>query len=239
MEPQEIVEKVTAGELSGEKLSEVMSQLEPDKAAEVKRLAAESASQDLEKASALRKERNRVEQQKTEAEKEAEEAAERARALAAEKDGQGEDPQPANPQNPPADNTMSQFRLEQVEKAKNKFKATFTNLPDEQYSEVFKHFEKIDSGKVDSDNIYQDLVGAYAYVNRDALVAADAEKRQREAEAAAEAAASASGANGAPPQNGNEPNQYPKHVTDLAKEAGISPEAAAKVATEGNKRVYQ
>lgn len=239
MKPDEIVKKVVEGELSGDELSAAMSELSVEDQAEVNRLAKESAATSLTEASALRKERDRANDMKTQAEKDAEAAAARAKAIAEGKDpdnpegGQGKEPEV-----PKKDDTMSQFRKEQVDKAKNRFKDAFSHLEAEKINEVFAQFEHVDSGKVDADNIYQDLIGAYAFINRDSLVAAETEKRQREANAEEDRIEGAR-SNGGSPKDGNQPEKVKQAVKQVAKAAGISEEAAQKVVTEGNTRTYQ
>lgn len=228
MKPEEILKKVTAGELSGEALDAEVAKLDITGQAELARLSKESAKTSLSEASALRKERDRANDMKTQAEKDAEDAATKAEeARKAAEGGQA----PAK-----ADDTMSKFREEQKNKAIARLKSDM-KLTDEQTTQVVEHFAKIDSGLVDADNIYGELKGAYAFVHRDTLLTADAEKRKREQEAADAAAEGAGGAEGEP--SGSQAPKYSEGVKDLAKRANITPEAAKKLATEGTKRVYQ
>lgn len=232
MEPKDILEKTLKGELSGDALTEEVGKLTVEQQAELSRLSKESAAKSLNEASGLRKERDRINEQKTEAEKAAEKAAadaETAR-LAAEAAGGQAGQSPAN------DATMSQFRKEQVDKAVNRLKSEF-NLTDEQVTEVVAHFGKIDSGKVDADNIFVELKGSYAFLNSDTVLQAAADKQAREKAAADEEAAAAGGAQGEP--SGSQPPKYSDDTKKLAKDANISLEAAQKVATEGTKRVFE
>lgn len=232
MKPEEILEKTLKGELSGDALQAEVEKLDVEGQATLKKLAAESAKTSLGEATALRKERDRANELKTQAEKDAEEAAKKAEDAkkAAEAAAGGGNQPPAKP-----DETMSQFRKEQKDKAIARLKSDLS-LTDEQTTAVVEHFNKIDSGYVDADNIYNELKGAYAFINRDTVLAADAEKRKREEEAAAAEAEAAGGAQGEP--SGSNPPKFSEPVKKLAQEAGITPEAAKKVAEEGTERVY-
>jgi hypothetical protein len=230
MKPEEILEKTLKGELSGDALQAEVEKLDVAGQAELKKLASESAKTSLSEASALRKERDRANDLKTQAEKDAGEAATKAEEAKKAAETGGDKRPPAK------DETMSQFRKEQKDKAIARIK-TELKLTDELSTLVVAHFEKIDSGFVDSDNIYKELLGAYAFINSDSLLTADAEKRKREEDAEALAAEAAGGAQGEP--GGTKPPKYSDQVTKLAKEANITPEAAQKVATEGTKRVFE
>ena len=229
MKPEEILEKTLKGELSGEALDAEVAKLDVAGQAELKKLASDSAKTSLSEASALRKERDRANDLKTQAEKDAEEAAKKAEDARKAAEAGGAQP-------PAKDDTMSQFRKEQKDKAIARLKSEL-KLTDEQTTAVVAHFEKIDSGFVDADNIYGELKGAYAFINRDTVLAADSEKRQREQEAADAEAEAAGGASGEP--SGTTTPKFSAPVKDLAKRAGITDEAAQKVATEGTERVYQ
>ena len=230
MKPDEILEKTLNGELSGDALAAEVAKLDVEGQATLKKLSDESAKKSLSEASALRKERDRANDLKTQAEKDAEEAAKKAEDAKKAAEAAG------GAQPPAKDETMSQFRNEQVTKAKNRLKAEYS-LTDEQLAEVVTHFEKIDSGKVDADNIYVELKGSYAFLNSDSVLQAAADKKKREEEAAAAEAEAAGGAAGGEPA-GSQPPKFSDEVKSLAKEAGITPEAAKKVAEEGTSRVY-
>lgn len=225
MKPDEILEKTLKGELLGEALTAEVEKLTVEQQAELTKLSKESAAKSLSEASGTRKERDRILEQKTQAERDAAEAATKAAADAA-----------TAQQQPPSNATMDKFRDEQKTKAIARLKAEM-GLTDDQTTEVVNHFNKIDSGMVDADNILQELRGAYAFVNRDTLLTADAEKRKREQDAADAEAQAAGGAQGDP--SGSTPPKFSEGVKTLAKEAGITPEAAQKVATQGTKRVYE
>jgi len=225
MTTDEILAKVNSGELSGDALKEAVSALDVEQVVEIKKKISESATEEYGKVSAFRQEKQRLEglvnQKKTELE------------------SISNPPAPtATPDTPAAtDDSMKQFREEQKQKALNRLKSEYS-LNDDTFNKVVENFTKFDSGKIDADHIFDELKGVYAFLNSDTLLATAQEKTQREAEAAAQAAQLAGGAQGAP-NNGNQPPKYQPEVTQLAKQAGISEEAANKFATQGTKRVYQ
>lgn len=228
MKPEEILEKTLKGELSGDALQAEVEKLDVEGQTTLKKLAADSAKTSLAEATGLRKERDRANDLKTQAEKEAEEAAKKAEDVKKAAEAGGEKP-------PAKDETMSQFRKEQKDKAIARLQSE-RQLTNEQTAQVVEHFNKIDSGLVDADNIYNELLGAYAFINRDTLLTADAEKRKREQTAAEAEAEAAGGAKGEP--SGSNPPKFSEAVVDLSKRASITPEAAQKIATEGTKRVF-
>lgn len=228
MTPDEIFAKVTNGELSGEELTNTVSGLEVEQQTELRKKLAEETTKTMTEMSGIRKEKQRVEellkQRQEELDKEPPKKLE-------------EEPAPS-PAPAPQDDFTKQFRNEQKEKAVRKFKSEF-GISDEEWETKYRsEFESKDSGKMDADNIYDDIVGVYAFVNKDKLVQADKERQAREAAAAAETAQSAGGPQGAP-NDGNEPPKYSEAAQSLAKQAGISEEAAERQITQGTKRVYQ
>lgn len=224
MTPDDIFAKVTAGELSGEELTNAVSGLEVDQQAELRKKFADETAKTMTEMSGIRKEKQRVE--------------DLLRQRQEELDKDGNPPPSPSPAPAPAanDDFAVRFREEQKQKAVNKFTADY-NLNDDEKSKILETFEKMDSGKMDAENIYDDLVGVYAFVNKDRLVEADKERKAREAAAAAEVAQAAGGAQGAP-NDGNQPPKYSEEVMKLAQAAGISPEAAKKDLEMGAKRVY-
>jgi uncharacterized protein (DUF3084 family) len=62
---------------------------------------------------------------------------------------------------------QEKFRKEQLEKAKNKFFSEFEYKSDEEKQMFLDTFNKLDSGSVDADLIYKDLVRAHLYLNPD------------------------------------------------------------------------
>ncbi len=128
----------------------------------------------------------------------------------------------------------TQFRQEQVDKARDKFFSEY-KIPVEKQAEYLEKFKALDSGKVDSDLIYQDFVGVYAFLNKDALL--DAEKQRIEAErVAAEEAAKAAGNDGGSGGGGGETPKFSETTQKLSKDAGIPVEAADKIVKEGMTR---
>lgn len=235
MKPEEILEKALKGELSGDSLNTEVAKLSVEDQATLQKLSAESATKSLGEASALRKERDRAEGLKTQAEKDAEEAqkrAEEAAAAAAGGEGGGGNTPPAG------DPTMNQFRQEQVDKAKAKFRSEHSDMTEDQLTEVFTQFERLDTGKVDADNIYSEIRGAYAFVNRDNVLGAAEEKQKREREAAEAEAEAAAGAGGGEPGGSAAPKVSPE-TKKLAETAGISEEAADTIQKEGMTRVRE
>jgi len=127
----------------------------------------------------------------------------------------------------------TQFRQEQVDKARTKFFTDY-NIPVEKQTEYEEKFKALDSGKVDSELVYQDFVGVYAFLNKDTLLKADSEKRDMERKAAEEAARGAGG--GGNPPAGDPPKTHSDVAMKLAKDAGITPEAATRIEKEGMTR---
>lgn len=224
MKPEEILEKVANGELSGETLDAEIEKLDLAGQAELKKLSKEAAAKELSEVSAFRKAKNSEREKAEKAEREAQEAAKKA-----------EEAKNAAQPSEVRDDTMQQFRSEQKQKAIARVKSEL-GLSDEDVATVVQHFDKIDSGFVDADNIYNELKGAYAFIHRDTLLEAGLEKRRREEEAARLEAEAAGGAGGAP--QGGQPPQFSDTVKKIAKDAGIAPEAAKKIAEEGHQRVY-
>lgn len=126
-----------------------------------------------------------------------------------------------------------QFRQEQVDKAKAKFFAEY-KIPVEKQAEYEAKFKSLDSGKVDSDLIYQDFVGVYAFLNKDTLLKTEQDRIKMEQQAEEEAARAAGGGGSGGP--GNEPPKFSKEATELAKKAGITEEAADRTVKQGMTR---
>lgn len=91
---------------------------------------------------------------------------------------------------------LTQFRSEQVLKAKNRLiNDPRFPLTEAEKSELDKVFSRIDSGKVDADLILEDYMAAYAVVKRTDLISAKekTEKMEKDAAAFTSAGANASG----------------------------------------------
>jgi len=130
---------------------------------------------------------------------------------------------------------MSQFRTEQVEKAKIKLFST-VKLTDEEKVVVLEKFSRLDTGKLDADFIYQDLISSVAAANPTKYLELTKSQEQNQAEAQAELERQAAAGN-APPA-GQDPKKYSDEALALAKKADISPEAATKQVANGMTRVY-
>ena len=228
MTPDDIFAKVSEGELSGEELTKAVNELEVDQQIALKNKFTEEATKVMGEMTGVRKEKQRVEALLKQRQEELEKAGEKP---------EPQTPEPA-PAQPPKDDFAAKFREEQKQKAIRKFVTDF-GIGDDEKSKLLEQFEKMDSGKMDAEYIYEDLVGVYAFVNKDKLVEAEKERKAREATAAEEAAKAAGGASGQSPNNGNEPPKYSEATRQLAKSAGISEEAADKQVNQGTKRVYQ
>lgn len=227
MNPDEIFAKVDAGELSGEELTKTVNELEPDQQAALRKQFAEATEKTVGEMTATRKEKKRVEEL---LEKRKEELDNPVSA----------NPEPAQPAPAPQgeDNDFAtKFREEQKGKAIKKFVTEF-GVSDEEKTKILDQFEKMDSGKMDAENIYDDLVGVYAFLNRDTLVQADKERQARQAAAEEETQNAAGGAAGAP-NDGNKPPKYSEAAQSLAKQANISEEAAERQIAQGTRRVFQ
>lgn len=131
---------------------------------------------------------------------------------------------------------MQVFRNEQVEKAKNRLLSTVKLTP-EQQAEVMEKFKKLDSGKMDADFIYKDLIASVAATQPDRFLTLS-EKEENERIAAEEELARQAGGSGGSAGGDNKPKKFTDEATKLAKDAGISPEAATRQLTEGNRRTY-
>ena len=221
MKPDEIFAKVNDGSLHGEELTNAVAALEIEEAVELKKKFADATREEYGKVSAFRQEKQRLETLVTERKAELEKAT----------------PPPITPTaTPETSDVMKQFREEQKQKAIRKF-ITDYGITEDEKNRILELHAKMDSGKVDADNIYEDLVGVYAFVNKDRLVEAEKERKAREAAAAAAAAQAAGGAPGAP--TGIEPPKFSEVTQSLAKQAGITPEAADKIVKEGTVRVFK
>lgn len=133
--------------------------------------------------------------------------------------------------------TMSQFRSEQILKARQRLVEDFGITDEAKVKSIEETFSKLDSGKVDSELIYQDMMKAFAAVDAPAFVESQKKVQEMKAKAAAATAASAAGTS-APPLD-NEPPKFTPEVTEIAKTSGISEEAAKRIAEQGYKRTLE
>lgn len=128
----------------------------------------------------------------------------------------------------------SQFRQEQILKAKTKFFAEY-KIPAEEQEKYTQTFEKFDSNKVDPDLIFDDFVSVYAALNKDSLLKAQKEAEELKKNADLHNAGEA-GSHSTPPA-GQEPPKFSEAAMELSKKAGISPEAADKQLKQGMSRI--
>lgn len=210
MSPEEILEKAQKEEVSKEELSALVDDLAPDEQIRFRKLAAEDVKNTLSQMTALRKEKNRVESK------------------IEEKPETPPEPQP---------NPMDAFRQEQLLKAKEKFRKDY-GLDDTQMAGIEEQFGRVDSGKIDADLIYRDLVGTYALVNSDSLLESR-NQVQKMKDGAANATMNAAGSVSSDPGAGNTKIEYSAEATTLAEQAGIPVEAADKYLKEGLSQRYQ
>jgi hypothetical protein len=132
---------------------------------------------------------------------------------------------------------VTQFRSEQIEKAKAKF---FAQFPDAEAKkvEIEDKFTRLDTGKIDSDFILKDFVSAYAATDPDGYLSARKKAQELKKNAEDFNAREAGKSGDSTPAEG-EPKKYSDETTATAKAAGISEEAANKVVTQGMKRQYE
>lgn len=236
-----LIEKAKKGELSEDEITELDKTLSDDQRREITAAASAEMKTTLTSLSAIRQEKNRIQKLVDDGKNQ----------LGGDDtppaDPPPADPPPADPPSPPAaeppadpepPSEMQQFREEQKEKAVGMFKERFPKVTDEDMTKVMEHYATLGSPKIDAELILKDIIGSYAFVNSEALIAAQQEGENLEAGAAA-ANADEAGAPSSAPAGGEEPKKYPEHVKDLAKRANISEEAAAKVADEGLERTYR
>jgi hypothetical protein len=213
MTPEEILEKAKTESLSKEELTAMVSDLAPDEQIKFRNLAANEAKETLSQMTALRAEKNRVETKIKDAE----------------------------PQTPPtpAPDPMAKFREEQLLKAEIKFKHDF-KLSDDEFTQIKDQFGRVDSGRIDADLIYKDFVGAYAFVNSEALIATQ-QKQSEMQQGATQATIAAAGTFSGDPASGQGTKEYSPEVKALAEQAGIPVEVAAQYLDEGitTTRFYQ
>lgn len=204
---QDEVTKLLNGELDDAKVTELTSKLSED------------AKKSLSEAIGLRKERNLTQAQLKE---ESEKLEKTRKELKESEDGLSS-----------TKAATSQFRTEQISKAKAKFFADKSIKPENQ-AEYESMFSKIDSGKIDPDLIYRDFTKAHAAINADSFEQSKATEDELKRQAEAATAAAAGRQQSAPP--GKEPKKFSDEAEKLAKSAGISAEAAERQITQGNRR---
>lgn len=139
------------------------------------------------------------------------------------------------PKDNPTSPELTQFRSEQVEKARNRIFSEI-ELTDEEKEAVDEKFKKLDSGKLDADFIYNDFKSALVATKADTLLELEKESKIKERAAEKEIEQQALAGGNTPPAEG-QPKKYSDEVENLAKEAGISEEAAQRQVLNGMNRV--
>lgn len=137
---------------------------------------------------------------------------------------------------PPENKEMTQFRKEQVEKAKLRLFSE-VSMTDEEKAIVEGKFILLDSGKMDAEFIYKDFLSAVAAANPDKFMSLSKSQQDAQREADEETARQAGGGGDTAPA-GNEPKKFTDAALALSKQAGITPEEATRQTTEGMTRVY-
>jgi len=138
--------------------------------------------------------------------------------------------------NQPQTPEMKQFREEQLLKAKNRLFSS-VKLTEEERALVEDKFKRLDTGKLDSDLIYEDLLSAVAAAKPNDYMTLSNERSLAEQEAAEELARQAAMGNN-PPSEG-EKKKYSDAVVKYAKDTGISLEDAKRQVEQGTKRVFK
>lgn len=130
----------------------------------------------------------------------------------------------------------SQFRAEQITKAKAKFFETY-KVPAEKQAEYEEGFKGMDTGKMDPELIFKDFERTHVALNSDTYLAA--ERKQREMERSAEDfnAGGAGSYQHAP--TGNESPKFSEVAKKIANDSNITEEAAAKIEKEGYVRMIE
>lgn len=132
--------------------------------------------------------------------------------------------------------SVNQFRSEQISKAKNKFFTDY-GITDEQREIYEATFKKFDSGKVDPDLIYDDFVGVYAALNKESLF--EAKKKIEEMQKNADLHNESQAGTHSNPPGGEKKSEVSDKAKKLAQEAGISEESADRITKEGYSRTLE
>lgn len=127
----------------------------------------------------------------------------------------------------------SQFRTEQISKAKVKFFEEY-KIPADEQAKYDTEFTKLDSGKVDSDLIYKDLERTHVSLNSDTYI--EAERKQRNLNKGAESYTAGAAGSQAHEPSGQQPSQFTDAAKKRAEESSISVEAAQRIEDEGYSR---
>ena len=131
---------------------------------------------------------------------------------------------------------MQSLRNENIDKAKLRLPAKVRSDANRMVL-VDAAFKRLDSGKLDADNIYRDLLSAVAATEPERHLQMSEDADRREKEAAEELERQAAGGGGGP--SAEEKAKYSQEVVDLAGKAGITLEAAKRQVEQGNKRTIE
>lgn len=133
-----------------------------------------------------------------------------------------------------------QFRKEQVEKAASRLFSQFS-IPEDKKQSILDTFKKIDSGKIDSDLIFNDLKIAYAATNADTLIDAENKVKEGTANAARHNAGAAHTQNFQPTPDGKEYSKEAKALVTEGAKKGISIkiEDAERISKQGMERIFR
>jgi hypothetical protein len=130
---------------------------------------------------------------------------------------------------------MQALRSEQVEKAKERLWSSLKGVTDEQKTSILDRFKQLDSNKLDAEFIYRDLLASAAAAMPERFAELHNGQVTREQQAQEEIARQAAANGGTPPPD--PAKKFSPEALQLAQQAGITPEAATKQLTQGNRRV--
>lgn len=131
---------------------------------------------------------------------------------------------------------MQALRNENLEKAKLRLPAKVRSDAN-RVVQVMDVFGRLDSKKLDADNIYRDLLSAVAATEPERFLKLSEDADQREQDAAAELERQAAGGGGGPSEE--EKKKFSDEVVALSTKADISLDAAKKQIEQGNKRTLE
>jgi hypothetical protein len=130
----------------------------------------------------------------------------------------------------------TQFRQEQISKAKARFFTEYGIAPENQ-AQYDTEFTKLDSGKMDPDLIFKDLERTHVALNSDTYL--ESERKQREMQRNAETYNAGGAGSQTHAPSGQEPPKFSQLAEKIAQDSEISVEAAAKIEKEGYSRFIE
>ena len=230
MKPKDILEKLDKGEITKETVSEEVEKLTPEDKLEFNKLLSEEVTETIKSFTGTRKERDRARQQVKD------EEARLAELKSQEGNTEGDGNTNPEPSVEPEADPLQPLREENLKDAIGMLKKEHPNLNNEDFEKVINRFKKNDTGKINTDHIFNELEASYAYENKDEVLSAAEEKAKREAEAEEAIIQGAGGiGGGTPPEPGK---QFDPKITALAKAAEITNEQAERIENQGYKRVH-